>query len=221
MLVSPQILSRPRCHIPIWGYTAHMATTYDQNDLLQMAPADLQRALLDVPDELLVQALSAAREDVRGKLLGNLSRRRKSDVMHKAAQLESSGEMTARSAAAALHNLMRKVFEVSSPEEDATDAAATTANVKERKRAADRPADEREINAAPDLTEASFNHLREARSVVSSFEGISACSRHLKTCRQGRSGAVLLKSWLGKKPVLSREKVYAAICAQDNATEER
>ena len=189
-----------------------MATTYDQNDLLQMAPADLQRALLDVPDELLVQALSAARDDVRDKLFGNLSRRRKSDVMHKAAQLEDSGEMTARSAAAALHNLIRKVFEVSSPDTDAADAVAATGNVNKLKRAADRPADEQEKSEGPDLTEASFNHLREARSVVSSFEGISACSRHLQTCRQGRSGAVLLKSWLGKKPVLSREKVYAAIC---------
>ncbi len=192
-----------------------MARTFDQSDLQEMAPADLQRALLDLPDELLAQALCAAGEGIRNKLLRNLSRRRKSDVMSKADRLQSSGEMSERSAAAALHNLVRKVFEVSSPEADSREADSAVANAKKRKRAADRPADEQEENTSPDLSESSFNHLREARSVVSSFEGISACSRHLKACRQGQSGAVLLKSWLGRKPVLSRDKVYEVICGED------
>jgi hypothetical protein len=177
-----------------------------------MPAADLQRALLKLPDDLVAQALCAARDDVRARVLANLSRRRKSDVMRKAAALEGSGEISERSARAALHNLVRNVFEVSSPAADAAEASTLAANVKRRKRGAEEPDEDSDRSEAPDLTEAAFDALREARGVVSAFEGVSAYSGHLRRCRQGMSGAVLLRSWLGRKGGPSRESILENIC---------
>ncbi len=194
-----------------------MSGAHSATDLLAVDAADLQRALLKVPDELLSQALCAAADDVRRVLLENLSRRRKGDAMRKASRLESSGEISLRSANAALHNLVRNVFDVTSPEQDATRAEPQAANARKQRSATHTPCVQGKVDQAADLSEASFNYLCEARGVVSSFEGLSHYSTHLKTCGKGRAGAVLLKNWLGKKPAIPREKIYGAICGQAEA----
>jgi hypothetical protein len=195
--------------------------TYDQDDLARMPSADLQRALLKLGDDLVVQALCAARPEVRASVLANLSRRRRADVGRRAAGLEFSGELSARSAAAALHNLVRRVFEISSPERDADRASRETGEVRRRRAAGDQPRAEKERSQGPDLTEASFNLLREARAVISAFEGVSGYAGHLRRCRQGISGAVLLKRWLGRKPVVARDRIYETICGQGNVNAKR
>jgi len=191
-----------------------MSAARDHRDLLELPAAELQRALLAVPDELLAQALCAAEEDVRRALLANLSRRRCSEASRKSSSLQSSGEMSARSAAAALHNLVRSVFGVAGPERDAPRADTRAADTSSQQLAEHSPP-AGEPGHPPDLSEAAFNHLREVRGVVSSLEGVSGYSKHLRDCARGRSGAVLLKSWLGRKPALAREKIYAAICNQE------
>lgn len=188
-----------------------MSRAYDESDLVRMAGPDLQRALLKVPDDLIAQALVGAGSAVRSAVLGNLSRRRKSDLLRRTARLEE--ELSDRAKRAALKNLVRKVFDVAGPQMDAVDESTKAAQTRRRKQASDKT-EEEPAKEGEDLTPGAFTRLGEARGVVSAFEGISAHSKHLKRCRAGMGGAVLVKSWLGRKPGVSREDIYKTICGE-------
>ncbi len=192
-----------------------MPKAYDEGDLVRIAGPDLQRALLKTPDDLIAQALVGAGSELRSAVLGNLSRRRKSDILHRAARLEE--DMSDRARRSAVKNLVRNVFEVAGPQMDAVDASTKAAPTRRRKQAADQ-AEEEPAKQGEDLTPRAFARLGEARGIVSAFEGVSGHSKHLKTCRAGMAGAVLVKSWLGRNPALSRESIYKTICGEEPAT---
>lgn len=193
-----------------------MSKAYDESDLARMAGPDLQRALLNTPDDLIAQALVGAESKTRSAVLGNLSRRRKSEILHRAARLEE--DMSDRARLSAVKNLVRSVFEVAGPQRDAVDASTKAAKTPRRKQAADK-AEEDPAKKAEDLTPGAFTRLGEARGIVSAFAGVSAHSKHLKTCRAGVAGAVLVKSWLGRKPTVSRESIYKTICGEGPNTQ--
>lgn len=188
-----------------------MSRAYDESDLVRMAGPDLQRALLKVPDDLIAQALVGAGSAVRAAVLGNLSRRRKSDMLHRAARLEE--DMSDRARRSAIKNLVRSVFEVAGPQMDAVDASTKAAKTRRRKQAADK-AEEEPAKKGEDLTPGAFTRLGEARGIVSAFEGASGYSKRLRDCRAGMGGAVLVKSWLGRKPAVSRGDIYKTICGE-------
>ncbi len=189
-----------------------MSRAYDESDLVRIAGPDLQRALLKVPDDLIAQALVGAGSAVRSAVLGNLSRRRKSDLLRRTARLEE--ELSDRAKRAALKNLVRKVFDVAGAQMDAVDESTKAAKTRRRRQAGEAPPEDEKARK-PDLTPGAFTRLGEARGVVSAFEGVSGYSKHLKRCRAGMGGAVLVKSWLGRKPAVSRENIYKTICGSD------
>ena len=191
-----------------------MTKVYDEGDLARMAGPDLQRALLKTPDDLIAQALVGAGGEVRSAVLGNLSRRRKSDVLRRAARLEE--EMSDRAKRSAVRNLVRNVFELAGPQVDAADASTKAAKTRMRGGAGGETPEE-DRAGKPDLTPGAFGRLGEARGIVSAFPGISAHSGHIARCRAGMGGAVLVKSWLGQKPLVPRERIYKAICGQPAA----
>jgi hypothetical protein len=188
------------------------ARSYDQNDLLELSPPELQRSLLKVPDELIVQALVPARAETRRRILDNLSKRRRTDVRRRAARLEESGELSDRSAAAALRNLVRQILEIAGPEPEGRTAGPAVGRAPRARRAADRPEPD-QAESAPDLSPGAFDRLREARGVVSTFAALGGYPAHLRRCREGMGGAVLVKSWLGRKPRVSRQAILKAICS--------
>lgn len=187
-----------------------MNEAYDQNDLLRLSSPQLQNSLLKITDELLAQATLSLSQDVCDRLLTNLSKRRRSDIRRLSASLEASGEISDRAAKAALHNLVRQIFEIAGTEPDGNDHSERIARMHQARRAGD---DEGE-SSAPKLTKEQHSILGEARKVISSFDGMSGYSKHLKTCREGMGGAVLLRAWLGKKPALSRDTIYDNICGR-------
>jgi hypothetical protein len=187
------------------------ARTYDESDLRGMPDAELQWALLKVPDDLLVQALAAAADETRRALLANLSGRRGKEIAAESERLRASGTLTRRSARAALRTLVRSVFEVTGPERGGDADSAKVAPGRRARRAADRP-DDGGRASAPDLSPGALDRLREARAIVSTFRGISAHARHLEHCRKGLAGALLLRRWMKRRPLPSRNAVYKAIC---------
>jgi len=179
-----------------------MARAHDESDLLRLSSLEFQRALLKVPDALLVQALAAAPAALGRHLAANLSRQRSSEISFHAARLRVSGELGDRAARTALRNLVRRVFDVAGPEAEAAEESAKVGA----------PARKEESKEEPDLTPGAFARLREVRGVVLALEGISPGAGDLKRARSGMAGAVLLRRWLGKRPAVSREQIYAAIC---------
>jgi len=179
-----------------------MARTYDENDLASLDAPALQRALLKVPDDLLAQAIGAASHAVAARLAKNLSRRRRETVRALASRLEASGETSERSGRAALRSLVRRVFEMSSPEAEATEASSCVGAPPKRKTAVRVERDSEP--EAPDLTPGAYSRLREARAVFGALSSMSPHARSLEETKRTRTGAALVRTWMGRDPRLDR-----------------
>lgn len=162
-----------------------MPAARDEDDLLELEPARLQRALLRVPDALLAQALAAAEPKLAARLEANLSRRRAGALGQAARRLREGADFSARAARAALRNLVRSVFELAGPEAEGSEASRQIAA----------PAGP----PPPDLTPGAFGRLKELRAVAAAVWGASPFVQELELGRKGRAGAVLVRRWLGRR----------------------
>ena len=172
---------------------------FDESDLLSLAPPELQRALLKVPDDLVAQALSGAREPVAARIMENLSPRRARAVQATARRLVDSRELGPQAAKTALRNLVRKVFDVAALEAEGP-AASRSVGAARPAAAVGAPAGGRASEAnrrpGPDLSPRAFARLREVRAVLDAARKASPFVRELERARLGASATVLAGAWL-------------------------
>ncbi len=172
---------------------------FDESDLLSLAPPELQRALLKVPDDLVAQALAGAREPVAARIVENLSPRRANAVRITARRLVDSRELGPQAAKTALRNLVRKVFDVAAPEAEGR-SASRSVGMAPPAVGARAPTDGRRIETnrrpGPDLTPPAFARLREVRAVLEAARKASPFVQELERARLGASAAVLAGAWL-------------------------
>ncbi|HOX05156.1 MAG TPA: FliG C-terminal domain-containing protein [Planctomycetota bacterium] len=175
---------------------------FDAEDLLALAPPALQRALLKVPDDLVAQALAGAPAAVAERVLANLSARRAAAIRSTTRRLLASRELGPASAATALRNLIRRVFEISAPEAQGAEASRSVGTT----RSAPAGPGDREAGSGPpsqpgpDLTEGGFVRLREARAVFEAARRMSPYVQGLERAKLGANAGVLIRSWLKALP---------------------